>query len=124
MCARARASCASPLRSEKEQWKWKYDPATKQGKWVLAESKAEQREREASAQRPRVTMAELEEDQRKAAEKRAAELRRETAKRLKRKQMLAAKKEQEEEERRQQVLDQRRAEIEERRQLMNAGARV
>ena len=124
VCARARASCASPLRSEKEQWKWKYDPATKQGKWVLAESKAEQREREASAQRPRVTMAELEEDQRKAAEKRAAELRRETAKRLKRKQMLAAKKEQEEEERRQQVLDQRRAEIEERRQLMNAGARV
>ena len=124
MCAPACASCTAALRSDKEQWKWKYDPATKQGKWILAESKAEQREREAPAQRPRITMAELEEDQRKAAEKRAADLRRETAQRLKRKQMLAAKKEQEEEERRQQVLDQRRAEIEERRQHMNAGARV
>jgi hypothetical protein len=90
---------------------------------VLAESKAEQRERETSA-RPRVTMEELEEDKRKAADRRAADLRRETAKRLQRKQMLAAKKEQEEEERRHQVLEQRRAEIEEKRQLINAGARV
>ena len=116
---------SAALCSQPERWRWKYDAATKQGKWFLDEAKGPGDPTPvSSAQRPRVTMAELEEDRRKAAEKRAAMLRRETANRLKRKQMLALKKEQEEEERRQQVLDQRRAEIEEKRQLINAGARV
>jgi len=122
LCA---AECGVLVCSHTERWKWKYDAATKQGRWILDESRpVADSNPVAPAPRPRITMAELEEDQRKAAEKRAAALRRDTAKRLKRKQMLAARQEQEEEDRRQQVLDQRRAEIEDKRQLMNAGARV
>ena len=127
VCAMLTRLCMHP-RQQTDQWQWKYDAATKQGKWELAAPKKQPEqcgaEEPARQRRTLVTMAELEEDQRKAADRRAAELRRETAKRMKRKQMLAAKKAQEEEQLRVRALEQRRAEIEEKRQLMNAGARV
>ncbi|EKX34524.1 hypothetical protein GUITHDRAFT_155706, partial [Guillardia theta CCMP2712] len=107
-----------------DQWQWVWDPSLKKGKWQLIENSKQEEVCRPAATRQKVTIQELEESSRKAADARAAKLRRETARRLKQKDEIAKQQEWQEELRIRKALEERRAQIEENRSLITAGARV
>lgn len=72
----------------------------------------------------RITMAGLDEDSRRAADDRSAQLRRENARRIKQKQAASRKVEEEEQERIRRALEERKREIQATRSLITAGARA
>eukprot|EP00961_Rhodomonas_salina_P244871 3309145-Rhodomonas_salina.1 len=86
--------------SQENKWRWVWDASTKQGKWELGGDKGKKEEPKQPAEtRGKITMEQLEDEHRRATDDRAAQLRRESARRLKQKEAQARKKEIEEHER-------------------------
>jgi hypothetical protein len=122
--------CVLFLCRRDNQWKWVYDPVTKQGKWELAGGADSATKHtgigseSAQSKRTKVTMEQLEDEARKLADEKARQLRRENALRAKVREEQKLKAEREEQERIKAALEVRRREIEEKRSLITAGPRV